>query len=98
MATFQFQFGAIKSVQLKQQPKGLCVFQFQFGAIKRMAGLGVFISVFCFNSNMVRLKVYYLQALYFYFHRFNSNMVRLKAFRLYKAGLVPLVSIPIWFD
>ena len=76
---FQFQYGAIKSLRPILIRCILYLFQFQYGAIKssersfEKSG-----AIFCFNSNMVRLKAGKSMRMEFIQNRFNSNMVRLK--------------------
>ena len=79
VSTFQFQNGAIKSLNTVSLSTQLGMFQFQNGAIKR--GKGDFVSVHevtRFNSKMVRLKVSGARAFTIKRTRFNSKMVRLK--------------------
>ena len=53
---FQFQYGAIKSGVFNRRGKPLMQFQFQYGAIKRIFYSLIWLYLFYFNSNMVRLR------------------------------------------
>ena len=54
---FQFQDGAIKSIEISPSLTAFTAFQFQDGAIKRLEGLaGLFLMNKNFNSKMVRLR------------------------------------------
>ena len=55
---FQFQYGAIQRSDDKIQPKLPTEFQFQYGAIQRQICIMLFFMLHCFNSNMVRFRVY----------------------------------------
>ena len=56
----------------------LTLFQFQYGTIKSKLEFRLQRRKFCFNSNMVRLKVSTQTGAYLLCWCFNSNMVRLK--------------------
>jgi len=56
----------------------LNAFQFQFGAIKSMPAEIASNKALCFNSNLVRLKVFCSITRFTGDFRFNSNLVRLK--------------------
>ena len=53
---FQFQTGAIKSMEKYVRCLRAAKFQFQTGAIKRVDGLAIFRPEGSFNSKLVRLK------------------------------------------
>ena len=53
---FQFQYGTIKGESEAMKEKIRFRFQFQYGTIKGDPGIKKYFGVFCFNSNMVRLK------------------------------------------
>ena len=55
---FQFLYGAIKRNGLGRSILVSNEFQFLYGAIKSKNIFQLFLNFFCFNSYMVRLKVY----------------------------------------
>ena len=57
LATFQFQYGTIKSGSLKLDMSNINRFQFQYGTIKSVIlQLDLLTGLGNFNSNMVQLK------------------------------------------
>ena len=75
---FQFQYGAIKSVNITVTFFAELRFNSNMVRLKDTLKRRSFIADCCFNSNMVRLKAFLILILLNNNSRFNSNMVRLK--------------------